>query len=382
MSPKLLYVVTDSSSVAFLRGQLRFMRERGYDVHVCSSHGPTLDDICTEESATAHTVPLRREIHPLFDVYSLFLLLKLMRRLRPSIVNAGTPKAGLLASVAALLAGVPVRIYQLRGLRLETTDGVRFHILRLCEKIAMACSSRVLAVSSSLASKAISLGLCNPDKMIVLGFGSSRGVDLVKFSPSGPSLRSEFGLSSSEFVVGFVGRLTKDKGLSELIAAWEVVRSEERGVRLAVIGPWESGDPVKPELRARFQGDPSVSLLGHHKATAAHFRMFDLFVFPSYREGFPNVVLEAAACGLPTVGFTVTGTVDAVVDGVTGTLVEPKDSRQLALAILRYIRNHDLIRSHGSNARERVEHHFQPEDVWANLEGLYCELLRSAKARV
>jgi glycosyltransferase involved in cell wall biosynthesis len=376
---RLVHVVTHPVTARYLlRDQLAWLRERGFDVWLVASPGADLEVAAAHEEVWAVAVPMRRRPAPLADVLALLRLVRLFRRLRPQIVHAGTPKAGLLALLAARWCGVPVRVYGLRGLRLEGTAGAAQAILARLERLAAASAHRILAVSPSLRQRYLELGLAPPEKVTVLASGSSNGVDLVRFRPA-PEARAErreaLGIPPDAPVVGFVGRLVGDKGVADLLAALELVWERLPSARLLAVGEVERGDAVPEAVRHRLEGDERFVLAGWVTDAAPLYAAMDVLCFPSRREGFPNAPLEAAACGVPTVAYAATGTVDAVVDGETGALVDPGDVAGLAAALLRYWDDPDLRHAHGDAARRRAEAEFPRERVWRALETEYRRLL-------
>ncbi len=368
---RILVLVTHPMTVRLLlRGHLRFLADAGHEVTVVTSPGPDLEGLAETEGVEVHTVAMAREISPARDLLALVRLTRLLRRLRPDLVNASTPKAGFLGLLAARWAGVPARIYTLRGLRLETAHGLKRRILRWTERTACSSAHRVFCVSPSLRRRAIELGVADPEKASVPGAGSSNGVDVERFEAAVTdrertrTLRTELGLPGGAPVIGFVGRLTRDKGIAELVEAFDLVSVEMPEVRLLLLGDFEEGDPLPPDVVERLRADPRVVRPGFVPDTAPYFPLMDVLAFPSYREGFPNAPLEAAAAGVPTVGTRATGVVDAVVQGETGTLVPVGDGTALGLALLDYLRDAELARRHGTAARERVRRAFRREIVW------------------
>lgn len=369
--PHLVVLVTHPMTARLLlAGQLRHLSESGFRVTLVTSPGPDLDGLVEREGVEVRMLPMERELSPLRDILACTRLVRLFRRLRPDLVNAGTPKAGLLGMLAARIAGVPVRIYTLRGLRLETARGVKRRLLARSERLACASAHRVLCVSESLRRRAVDLGLVDEAKTAVPGAGSSNGVDGERFQAAAAdreslrTLRAELGLPSEAPVIGFVGRFTRDKGIAELAEAFDRISRELPEARLLLLGDFEHGDPVPRELADRLRRDPRVVLPGFVQDTAPYYPLMDVLALPSHREGFPNAPLEAAAAGVPTVGLRATGVVDAVVAGETGTLVPVGDSAGLAGALLRYLQDPDLRRRHGEAARERVKAEFRREVVW------------------
>ena len=283
---------------------------------------------------------MRREMAPAADLLSLLRLCWLLWRLRPDMTEFSTPKAGLLGSLAALICGVPSRVYLLRGLKLETSTGVKRLILLAAERVASACSHVVLCNSESLRNQALALRVAPEDKLLLLGSGSSGGVDVERFSPGPGILRARLGLPPDAPVVGFVGRLTRDKGLPELVEAFDAILAARRKAHLLLVG-WfdDSEDALDRKLRSRIKNHPRIHLTGYVADTAPYYRAMDVMVLPTWREGFPNVALEAAASGIPVVTTLSTGARDAVVPEVTGLLIPPGYPVAIREAVLQLLRN-------------------------------------------
>jgi glycosyltransferase involved in cell wall biosynthesis len=312
---------------------------------------------------------MARRIAPWHDLASLWHLVRLLRRLRPRIVHSHTPKGGLLGMIGAYCAGIPVRVYTIHGLPMVTATGMKRRLLRLSEVVACRLAHRVLCVSASNRALAVAEGLCPEEKITVLGQGSICGVDAQKFCPvpvDAPvrlATRQAYGIPAAARVIGFVGRIVRDKGIQELAAAWLTLRDAFPDAHLLLVGPFEPQDPISDTARATLEGDPRIHLVGQTFDTPPLYAAMDVVTLPTYREGFPIVPLECAAMGLPMVATTVPGCVDAVVDGETGTLVPPRDAAALAQALARYLREAALRQQHGEAARTRVIQSFQPEYI-------------------
>jgi O-antigen/teichoic acid export membrane protein/glycosyltransferase involved in cell wall biosynthesis len=380
--PLVLYVLTSSLSLGFLRGQLGFLHRLGFDVKVVSSPGERLYADAQEEGAQAIAIGIEREIAPFRDLVSLWQLWRVMRRLRPVITDVGTPKAGFLGGIAAWLTSVPCRIYTLHGLRCETTSGLKRQILLFTERVACLCAHRVLCVSESLRQKAVAMGIVNAGKARVLGSGSNNGIDAARFTPTAEllhaaaELRKRLGIPSDAPVVGFAGRLTQDKGIPELLGAYLQLRASFPKLRLLLLGDFEEGDPVPAEMRRRISEDPQIISPGFVQEIAPFYHLMDVIALPSHREGLACVLLEANAAGKPVVATRATGTVDAVVDGVTGILVPLGNAKALALALKRLLQDRELAETMGRAGRARVLREFRQDLVWAALTREYTLLLR------
>ncbi len=357
------------------------MKKLGFEVEIATSPGDELDAFGTEEQVGTHPIPMERRIAPLRDVVALAKLWREIRHTNPEIVHSHTPKGGLLGMCAATLAGVPVRCYHLRGLPMMSATGAKRELLRWCERLSCALADEVFCVSHSLRELAIAEGLCSPAKIQVLAGGSGNGVDSeYQYNPATyPAdarlvMRESLGIPNDALVIGFVGRLVRDKGIVELAQAWKQLRETHPKAHLLLIGPREVADAVPDDTLAQLDEDTQVTMLGIVPSAAPYYPAMDLVVLPTYREGFPNVLLEAASMGLPVVATRVPGCVDAVEDGETGALVAAQDVNALADAINSYLSSLSLRKAHGKNGRTRVMKHFAQEQIWIALSTEYANL--------
>ncbi len=294
----------------------------------------------------------------------------MLRKLQPAITNVGTPKAGLLGGIAALAAGVPCRIYTAHGLRFETARGLRRSLLLGCEYLACWTAHRVLAVSESVRQTLLANRLAPAAKVVVLGRGSCNGVDAEYFDPESVSqkkiaeMRASLGIPEGAPIIGFVGRFTRDKGISVLVNAYEALRRELPAVYLLLVGDFETGDPVDPATRKLMESDAQIVGCGMVNDPRIHYQLMDVVVLPTYREGFPNVVLEAQAAGKVVVTTRATGAIDSIVDGETGLLVEAGDAAALAAALKQLLLDPGRRARMGERGRQWVRAGFQRESVW------------------
>ncbi|KQV25456.1 glycosyltransferase family 4 protein [Yonghaparkia sp. Root332] len=364
-----LAVTSELTARTFYSEYPGYLVQRGWRVTLMSQDEGGLAALARGLGADAAPIPIARNPSPARDLVALVSVWRTLRRLRPDVVVAATPKAGLLVSVAARLARVPNRVYQVWGLRLETSTGWRRTLMGVAERIAAASSTRVVAVSPSLADRVRELGIARD--VTVLGSGSSHGVDLDRFTRTEPRARG------GAFTVGFVGRLTADKGIATLAEAALKVAEFDPTIEFVLVGPAEDTASEAAVRRAADAG-ASIRRLPYTADTRDVYEQFSLVCLPTLREGFPNVVLEAGAMGLPTITTTATGAVDSVVQGVTGLLVPPGDPSALADAICRLASDPALCEVMGANARARVESEYSQRRVFELQEAFLASLSLSA----
>ncbi len=366
MQRTVLYGVTAGTSVqTLLRGQLAWLGAHGWQVHVACAPGDALDAAADREGFTPHPVRMSRSMDPLADLAALVAWLRLLRRLRPEVTNVSTPKAALLGSVAAWVLRVPRRVYVVRGLRLEGASGPARTLLWLAERLTIALSTDVLVVSRSLGHALHTHRLLGRRPARLIGDGSSNGVDaaaVARRTAAGDrsALRERLGLAEDAFVVGYVGRLVADKGIDTLLAGVAAARTRPA---LLLVGSLD-----EPAIAATLE--TSVVPVAHVPWTDdvwTYYAAMDVLCLPTLREGFPNVVLEAAAAGIPSIATDATGAVDAVVDGVTGITVPVGDADGIAAAIDRLTADPDECVRMGEAARRRAARDFPPERIWAGV---------------
>jgi glycosyltransferase involved in cell wall biosynthesis len=325
---------------------------------------------------------MERRITPVGDLVALSRLVRLFRRLRPDIVHAHSPKGGLLGMMASRLANVQVRVHHVHGLPHVTSVGFQRRLLRSTERVSCHAASAVLCVSRSVREVVVAEGICDADRIEVLAGGSVNGIDATgRFRPPADAAgrdraREALGLPAKGLVLGFVGRIVRDKGWGELAEAWRGLRDRYPDLRLLVAGPFEKRDPVSDDVARLITGDPRITYVGVQWNTPPLYAAMDLVVLPTYREGFPVVPLEAAAMALPVVATRIPGCVDAIEDGVTGTLVEARNAAELERALARYLSDEQLRRQHGAAARRRALESFSQEVIWRETLAFYRRLLK------
>jgi glycosyltransferase involved in cell wall biosynthesis len=378
---RVMYILTSSFSLRLIPGQLDCLQRAGFDATIACAPGEELRK-AKRDGVQTIAVPMAREISPWTDLLSVWRLARTIGSLRPTVTNVSTPKAGLLGGIAAWACRTPCRYYTLLGLRCETTTGLKRMLLLWTERIACRCAHRVICVSESLRQKAIDLHIVNADRTLVLGSGSGNGVEVERFAPKvdtlrrAAELREHLGIPAHAPVVGFVGRLTRDKGIGELVEAHLKLRKRFPAVRLLLVGDVEQGDPLPAETRRTMKAEPQIIQTGFVEDPAPYYHIMNVLAFPTHREGFANAPLEAHAAGKPVVAARATGVRDGVIDGITGILVPIGDVAALAEALELVLNDPSLAVALGSAGRERVLREFRRDRVWDAIIREYLQHLQ------
>lgn len=340
----ILIGVTIDDSLQFHTGLPEALVVDGWEVHVVAGPGRRLERLRQTDGIHVHEIPMRRVPNPWFDFIAFAKWIRLVWIVRPDVTLIGTPKAALLGNLAARILRVRRRIYVLHGLRLETSAGLLRSVLYRMERLTAASAHEVLSVSNSVKRLAVNMALATERGAIVLGAGSCNGVDVARFSAiaadgaRASALAVNIGLDRALPTIGFVGRLTRDKGLAELAGAFRILRSEGVHAQVLLVGGVddESGRIALAELNRTGQ---SIVAVGYREDPAPFYPLMNVFCLPSLREGLPSVVLEAMASRIVVVGTDATGNVDLIEDKVTGYLVDRGSERQLADALRYAIEN-------------------------------------------
>ena len=381
MAGKVIHAVTVAQTLKLMKGQLAYLEDKGYETKALSSKGDYIKDYEQAEGVKVLNVEMEREISLLKDLSSLIACVKLFYKEKPDIVNAGTPKAALIAMLAAFITRVPIRIYNVLGLRLETTTGLKRLTLLTAEKITATAATHILSVSPSLSEQLVSYGIAAPEKIKVLGNGSLNGFNLADFELDDErrmetdSLKKELGLSKDHLVVGFMGRITRDKGVAETVAAFLGLSRRYPQLRLLVVGDFEEGDPVDEKTKQEILDNQSIILVPYQKDPIPYFHMMDIFLFLTKREGFGNVSIEASLAGKPVIVSDVTGARDTVSDWETGLLVDPQNGAEVINRLELLINDKALRQRLGANGKVHAEANYSNEAIWMELEHFYHELL-------
>ena len=376
--PKIIRASTVTLSIIFVEGMLSDLMER-YEVVLLSSPGPELDAVMEKHGVKGIALPMERHISLRRDAVSLWRLVKVLCRERPLMVHSMTPKAGLLCMVAAWLTRVPVRVHTFTGLVWPTATGLKRRILKATDRLTCACATHIIPEGEGVKHD-LQTGGISRKPMRVLGYGNVRGIDMVRFS-----MRKEIAVMADSirkdgiFTFIFVGRIVGDKGINELVAAFQQLNAEIPLTRLLLVGYYETElDPVSEATRDTIKQNSNIEVMGERwdDELVACYAAADCFVLPSYREGFPNTVLEAGAMGLPSIVTDINGSREIIEDGVNGIIIPPRDERALYQAMIRTATDTDYTVRMASIARKRIANRYEQSYVRQCLYDFYDEILK------
>lgn len=377
--PILIRVTTVPISLkVLLKGQLRFMSDY-FEVIGVSSGGEMLNKVAASENVRVVPIQMTRKVTPFRDILAIYQMYRLFSQTKPHIVHSHTPKAGLIAMFAAKLAGVPNRLHTVAGLPLMEANGIKKALLIFVERLIYACSTNVYPNSKGLKKYIESLNITENEKLNVIGSGSSNGIDCDYYHPSHVSdteieqVRNKYRLSESDMVFCFIGRLVKDKGLNELVAAFSELCGE--GIKLLLVGNFEEElDPLSDDTMALMKQCENIILTGYQEDVRPFLKVSDAVVFPSYREGFPNVPMQAGCFNLPCIVSDINGCNEIIEDMENGIIVPTKDVDSLKDAMRLLIDNVDVRQEMGSVARDRIVDNFSQRRIWEKLLDVYQKI--------
>ena len=365
----------------FCNGMLKELTEK-YEVIGLSSPGKDLDLVGEREGVRTIAVPMERHISLMKDLKALLAMIKTLRKERPYMIHSMTPKAGLLCMVAGKLTGVPVRIHTFTGLVWPTSTGLKRNILMLTDKLTCACATNIIPEGQGVKNDLIT-GKITKKPLKVLGYGNVMGVDMEHFSrrPEVLKLAEELKLrDSSKFTFLFVGRIVRDKGINELVGAFKKLYSEYPDIRLLLVGPYEDNlDPISQESRDAISAYKNIEAVGKKigEELLAYYAAADCFVMPSYREGFPNTVLEAGAMELPSIVTDINGSREIIVDGENGMIVPPQNEERLYQAMKMILTSPADGERLAGKARKMISDRFEQSFVRKCLYEYYDEVMKS-----
>lgn len=374
---KLIRITTVARSLdGSLKKQLSFFNQY-FDVIALSSGRDILQKIEKEEGFRTINVDMQREISVLNDLKSLFNLIRIFRKEKPFIVHSHTPKGSLLAMIAAWVTRVPNRIYTVTGLRFETTKGKMRFLLVTMEKISCWCATLVIPEGDGVKKTLIENKITRKSLNKVLN-GNINGVDLNHYhlTPDVIQQANEIRSKCHGFTFCFVGRIVKDKGINELIQAFYRLYEEKYDISLVLVGGFEKKlDPILPQNEKLMYNHPRIHFLGFQQDVRPFYSLSDALVFPSYREGFPNVVLQAGAMGLPSIVTDINGSNEIIIDGINGRIIPAQNEEALYEMMKFFIENKNgMVKKMANNARSMIEQRFEQKKVWTAMLNKYQSL--------
>lgn len=367
--PKFFITTTIPLTFIFFKGQPRLWKER-YDVCAISSEFEKLKQFAMEEDIRCRHIPMRREVSLLSDFVCLFRWIWLLLKERPYVVHGNTPKASMLSMLAAWMTRRPVRIYMCHGLRYQTTSGFLRKVLMFMEKVSCTCANHVICVSEGVKEQLVKDGLCNKKKAKVIRYGTAGGVDIDYFSrealDGGVDVRQQLGIERSAFVFCFVGRIVRDKGINELVHAFNRLSAYNDSVHLILVGPSEDDlDPITDETKSIISGNIRIHAVGRQADVRPYLAASNAFVLPSYREGVGMVLLEANAMDVPCIASDITGCCDVVEPMVNGELIPSKDEMALYEKMKEWTEHPEKVGMMARKCRDYVIARYKKEDVAA-----------------
>lgn len=372
---KIISTVTVPQSIGFFEEVMMRMKNDVYETIVLTSPGKELEDFKQRHpDDKTIEVPMERRISLTKDLKSLFQMIKVLRRERPYMVHSMTPKAGLLSMVAGWLTGVPVRVHTFTGLVWPTETGLKRKILMATDWLTCTCATHIIPEGQGVLNDLKDYGVCRKP-MKVLGYGNVKGVDMDKFNPA---RFTEVQRDAEVFRFVFVGRVVRDKGINELVSAFVRLNNEYPNTQLTLVGRYETNlDPLKSETLKLIEDNLCIDACGpkYGDDLLLEYLKSDCFVMPSYREGFPNTVMEAGAMGLPSIVTNINGSREIIINGENGLIIPTKDADSLYEAMKLMLLDNKMREKMASNARPLIESRFEKSFVQKCLLDFYEEIM-------
>lgn len=363
----------------FCKGLLRELIDiDSYDVIAVSSPGVELNEIAVREGVRTYAVPMERHISPFKDLRSLWGLIKVFHKEKPTMVHSMTPKAGLLSMMAAWVTRVPIRVHTFTGLVFPTATGLKQKILIFTDKLTCACATHIIPEGEGVKNDMINYKITKKP-LKVLGYGNVRGIDLEHYNPALPEVQVEANNIRKDgvFTFVFIGRLVKDKGINELVKAFSRLHEQHPNSRLLLVGPYEEKlDPLNPETLSEIERNQAIESVGRQSDVRPWLAASDVFVFPSYREGFPNAVIEAGAMGLPSIVTDINGSREIIKDGVNGIIIPPRQSDTLLRAMEVFVTDKDFAHRLSAHSRDLISSRYEQGFVRQCLKDYYKAILK------
>lgn len=378
---KIIRVVTIAGSFPLIDKQMSYMSQ-WYDVIGISSPHPNFDQIIHDQGASrGYQIKMTRRITPIKDLLALLKMIFVFLKERPYIVHTHTPKAGFIGMIAAFLSFVPHRLHTVAGMPVLIKTGFLRKLLLIIEKLTYLCATRVYPNSIKLADIIVDLNLADKKKVRVIGQGSSNGIDTSVFDPSlfnevfKIEKRAEIGFNQNDFVFIFLGRIVKDKGVTELIEAFKAVNLKYPIAKLLILGHFDRNlNPLSAEIIHEIRSHSAIFFADWQEDVRPWLYISDVLAFPSYREGFPKAVLQAGSMGLPSIVTNINGCNEIVIDQKNGIIISPYSSIELASAMQLLINDKLLFKTLKSNSRSMIKSRYEQSEIWSLLKNEYTKL--------
>lgn len=380
---KLIRITTVPMALRYLLpGQMRFMATHAFDVLMISADGKELEAVIENEKCRHIIVPMTRKITPLQDLKCLFKLIKIFRKEKPDIVHTHTPKAGLLGMLAAKVCGVKCRIHTVAGLPLMVEKGFKYRLLKWIEKLTYAAANQVWPNSNSLMQFITENNLCKPVKLKIIAKGSTNGININRFNNE---VLNDAIISEVKETVNFspqnkyllcIGRLVVDKGIVELVNVFIQLQRTNNSLRLILVGEYEALlDPLPASTLQEIKTNPAIIHINWTDRVEYYMQLADLFIFPSHREGFPNVLLQAGAMALPVICSRITGNIDIVVNNESGLIFDCGNEKQLLNQTQYAIEHPQHMQTMAKQLQAQIKENYRQENIWQNMLTAYKTLV-------
>ena len=381
---KLIRITTVPMSLKFLLpGQMKFMQTHGFEVLMISADGDEIADVIANEDCPHIVVPMTRKITPIKDLACLWELIKIFKKERPDIVHTHTPKAGLLGMLAAKLSGVKVRIHTVAGLPLMVEKGFKFQLLKFIEKLTYAAANQVWPNSFSLLQYIQTQKLTSNKKLKVINKGSSNGINLNRFSVANFKeetlnvVKKSIDYTEANTYLLCISRLVKDKGIIELVQTFQQIQLTEKNIKLVLVGKFETDlDPLPTNILDEIKNNKNIIHIDWSNHVEYYISLATLFIFPSHREGFPNVLLQAGAIGTPIICSTIAGNVDLVEDKITGLRFIVEDTTEMKNQILFALNNPEQMKEMAATLKNNIFNFYDREIMWQAILQEYKTLMQ------
>ena len=369
-----------------VRGQMKYMSNHGFDVSMISSAGPEVAEVIAAEQCPHIAVNITRKITPAADIRTIYVLYKVFKEHKPHVIHSENLKANLLGMIAGYLARVPIRIQTMAGLVSPNVPGIKGKLIRMAEMISFRFATNVWPNSNSSLQYMLQTKMLPAKKAVVIGAGSSNGIDLVKYNKETinvdklESIKKSIRYLPGERILLFAGRMVKDKGVQELVSAFVKLQQQFSSLKLVLLGPWEDElDPLNNETKEQIKSNNAIVHIHWTDEVEYYFALAELFVFPSHREGFPNVLMQAGAMQVPVVCSAIVGNIDIVEDRISGLLHEVKQEQSLYEAVLFALNHKEKMQEMANALHYKMINNFDRNILYRQYHDAYIDLIKATE---